>query len=220
MPSSTCFLPDDYLERKHNRHANVVCAALFLIVMMAIGSTLVMSQQALHTASLDHAVAEKAYTEAAERVVHVRLMQDEQRRMSRRARDAASMLEKIPRSAVLAEVTNALPPGVTIVAFDLDTVDAPPANDATGLPQVSLRITGTGDSEVQVSQFVNTLSRSKILKNVNLRGALPVIADVHQMADDGLARKFTVDMALDPNAPATIAAEPKVVTTAVELKPE
>ncbi|CAN5478054.1 hypothetical protein BH10PLA1_BH10PLA1_19170 [soil metagenome] len=215
-----CFLPEDYVERRSNRRANTICAALFIIVMLAIGSALVLSEQSLRVAVTEHTLLEKTYAAAATRVDQVRQMQDEQRLMVRRARDSASIVDKVPRSVVLAEVTNALPPGVTLVAFNLDSVNAPQPAGQSPTPLVTLRIVGTGESDVQVSQFVNTLTRSKILKDVNLRASQPATVDDKHPTTDSVARRFTVDMALDPKAATIIAQEPKLSTTAIELKPE
>ena len=36
-PNDLSFLPDDYLENKAQRRANVICAILFLVTMVTIG---------------------------------------------------------------------------------------------------------------------------------------------------------------------------------------
>lgn len=52
------------------------------------------------------------------------------------------------------------------------------------------------DTDLQVAQFMNKLSRSRFLKDVNL-----VITDVFQYADEKL-RKFQIEAAVNPDAEA------------------
>src|SRR5207248_9374837 len=55
-------------------------------------------------------------------------MQEKQRTMAHQAELTASLLEKVPRSFVLAELTNGMPPGVSLLDFQLD------AHVASGAP--------------------------------------------------------------------------------------
>jgi Tfp pilus assembly protein PilN len=120
-PNQLSFLPDDYLERKAQRRTNVICAGLFLIVMIAIGSAFTVSERSTRDIDQRHDAKEREFTAEARRIQQAEKMQEKQRTMSRQAELAASLLEKVPRSFLLAEFTNALPPGASLVDFVMES---------------------------------------------------------------------------------------------------
>src|SRR5205807_560984 len=134
------------------------------------------------------------YAEAARPIEQFKRMQDQQRKMEMQAALSASLLEKVPRSYLLAEVTNSLPPSMSLIDFVLEAKlrSAPPAAQnyktifeqkkaeieaakfaAAGANQpkaydVYLKVTGVAETDVQVAAFMNQLARSKLLRDVNL----------------------------------------------------
>lgn len=243
-PSQLSFLPDDYLERKAARRANAICAVLFLAVMGGIGSGFTLSEKATKRVNAEYAQVEEQYLAEAKRLDQVRQMQEKQKRMAHQAELSASLLERVPRSYLLAEFTNALPAGVSLMDFVMDSrvrVTAPAATEAgktayemkkaqrqaavTGKPaaapggaepkayDVSMKLTGVAHNDIQVAQYLSRLSRSPLLKDVNL-----IVTEEHNVGGDRL-RKFQIEMMLSPTAQvqATVAVEAEQ-TTAVEVK--
>lgn len=222
-PSQLSFLPDDYLARKAQRRANVVCAGLFVVVMAAMGSAFTLSERSIREVEGQHAEVDRQYADAARRIEQVRKMQEKQRQMAQQAELTASLLEKVPRTFILAEVTNSLPSGVSLLDFALDAKrrNAPPPTAAAKtifeqkqqeiekekaakkaaeaqlrprLYDVTMKLTGVADTDVQVAQFISKLNRSPLFKDVNL-----LISD--QFDRDGQAlRKFQIELLLVPDA--------------------
>jgi Tfp pilus assembly protein PilN len=205
------FLPDNYLVNKSRRRANLICAGLFLIVVVAIGAAYALTNRSLHNIEREHDAVQRQYADAANRIEQVKQLEQKQQIISRQAELAASLLEKVPRSNLLAEITNALPPGVSLVDLSLASRDrpAPPPPprdpDATvgsekknepqpKLYDISLNLTGVAADDVQVAQFIRNLSSSKLLKDVNL-----VVVDQDKIGDDPI-RKFQLNMMINPNA--------------------
>src|SRR5436190_3136716 len=171
-PNELSFLPDDYLERKRQRRTNVICAILFALVMGTIGTTFSFSERSLRAVEKQHATIENEYAEAAKRIEQVQQLLTKQRTMTRQAEITASLLEKVPRSNILAEVTNALPSGVSLTDFVLESKkrQAPPpaakstfevkstapdvAKPAPEAPAVDvfMRVGGLAATDVQVAQ--------------------------------------------------------------------
>jgi len=76
------------------------------------------------------------YTSAAKRIEQVQQMQDKQRKMAQQAELTAGLLEKVPRSFILAELTNGIPEGVSLLDFRLDSIvqsGPPPKPKSSGL---------------------------------------------------------------------------------------
>lgn len=222
-PNQLSFLPDDYLERKAQRRANLVCATLFLVVTAGIGTSFALAERSLKRVEQRAAAIDQQYADAAKRIEQVQRMQERQRTMARQADLTAQLLEKIPRSFLLAEITNALPAGVSLLDLQLDSklrkpkVQPTPAG-ATAAEQrrlarerknqppvpeakqydVTVRITGIAYTDVQVARYITALNASRALRDVNL-----VVSETLEPKEkDGgeVMRKFSLDMTLDTDA--------------------
>jgi hypothetical protein len=212
-PEQISFLPEDYLDHKAQRRTNVICAVLAGIVMAAIGSAFSLTEKVNQQAEIQHAKVEQEYTEAAKQIQQFQELGREESKMAKQAELAASLLEKIPRSIVLAEVTNSVPTGVSLVDIALDSkrrVSAAPPTDAAkaaaaaAIPEpiaydVTLGITGIAANDVQVAEFIHRLGMIPMFEDVNL-----VISDEFTQDDQKLKlRKFEVTMTLDNDADLT-----------------
>lgn len=214
-PNQLSFLPDDYLEKKAQRRSNLICAGLFVVVMSAIGAAFTFSERTIRRVEAQHAEIEKEYADAARRIQQVQKMQEKQRHMAQQAELTASLLEKIPRTFLLAELTNALPAGTSLIDFNLESKRraAPVAEAKTAFEQrkakkteekqpetaqprvydVNMKLTGMAETDVQVAQYITRLNRSPLLKDVNL-----VISDQFNREGRNL-RKFQIELSLMPD---------------------
>jgi Tfp pilus assembly protein PilN len=237
-PNQLSFLPDDYLERKAQRRANLVCATLFLLVSVGIGTSFALAERSLKRVEQRAAETDQQYAEAAKRIQQVQQMQERQRTMARQAELTAQLLEKIPRSFLLAEITNALPAGVSLLDLQLDSKLRKPKAEtvpvgATAAEQrrlarekrnqpstpeakqydVTVRITGIAYTDVQVARYITSLNASRVLRDVNL-----VVSETLEPKEkDGgeVMRKFSLDMTLDTDAAQSIDNRPGTPAGAV-----
>jgi Tfp pilus assembly protein PilN len=209
-PNQLSFLPDDYLDRKAQRRTNVICAILAAIVMGAIGSAFSLTERMVAAAEKRHSAIEQQYADAARQIQEVRDMEMKQRKMARQADLAASLLEKIPRSIILAEVTNALPTDVSMLQFNLDSrrISAPqqPQDKAAAdgllstdpiVYDITLDVYGIASNDVQVAEFIHRLNHSPLFKDVNL-----VVSD-ELIKNEQKLRHFQVEMSLNNDADVT-----------------
>jgi Tfp pilus assembly protein PilN len=239
-PNQLSFLPDDYLARKAQRRTNIFCGVLFTVVMTAIGVTFSITEKKVHEVERQHDTVETQYAEAAKRIEQVQQLQAKQRQMAHQAELTSSLLEKVPRSFVLAEITNALPAGVSLVDFAMDSkvhqAPAPPPKPTfetrpTGPGQppkaepvmeaktydVTMKLTGLANTDVQVAQFISKLNGSPLFRDVNL-----VVTEVYQLpnnagiqTNEAVMRRFQIELSMNPNADVQLKDQPK--TAAVEL---
>lgn len=232
-PNELSFLPDDYLARKASRRANALCAGLSVIVMGGIASTFWVTERSMHGVEARAANVDKQFTDAARSIDQVNKMKAQQRKIVRQAELAASLVEKVPRSNLLAEFTNALPAGTSLLDFSLEsrTRVTAPANPAdrhktpapgaapAGPPQpepvkydVYLKLTGIADTDVQVAQFMSKLNESRLVTDVRL-----MISDTYKQKDREM-RRFVIEMLQNPGAEVKEESKLKTSTAAVELK--
>jgi Tfp pilus assembly protein PilN len=184
------FLPDDYLERKARRRANILCGVLAVIVLGVIVSAFQYMEKITKAVDAKYAAVDQQYTDAARRIEKVNKMRQQQQQVVRRAELAASLVEKVPRSNILAEFTNSLPPGLSLLNLAMESKErasaAPPAMTAfeqkraalegrAANPVVApktydvyLKLEGVAPTDVQVGNFMEKLKRSPLFKDVNL----------------------------------------------------
>ncbi|HRK30211.1 MAG TPA: PilN domain-containing protein [Tepidisphaeraceae bacterium] len=223
-PNQLSFLPDDYLHRKAQRRSNVICAGLFIVVMTAIGTAFTYSEKSVKAVEQLHNAVEDEYADAARRIQQVQKMQEKQRQMAQKAELTASLLEKVPRTFILAELTNSLPAGVSLLDLAMEAkraaVVVPAANTIyekrkqeidkekaaakareAGLQprvyDVTMKLTGIADTDVQVASYISKLNRSPLFKDVNL-----LISDQFKVdpKSDVSMRKFQIELTLMANA--------------------
>src|SRR6476659_9484829 len=115
------FLPEDYLALKAARRTNVICAVLFIAVIDGIGGFFYVGDQKDRLVNDRYAQMSREIMEKAKRIDQVKQMQEKQKTMAHQAELTSSLLEKVPRSYLLAEITNAMPTGVSLVEFSMDS---------------------------------------------------------------------------------------------------
>ena len=231
-PNQLSFLPDDYLVRKAQRRTNVVCAMLFVVVMSAIGTAFYYTERSLRAVVDENVRVNQEYTEEAKRIEQYKLVEEKQKKIQQQADLTSSLFENVPRSTLLAEFTNALPSGVYLLDLNLDSkprqraavvaktmyeqkkaqLEAKKAAPEPKQFDVALKLTGVAQTDVQVAQFINKLSHSKLLRDVNL-----VIVEEYNVEGEK-ARKFQLDMALSRDAEIEPATRPVTKTAAIEVE--
>jgi Tfp pilus assembly protein PilN len=192
-----------------------------------VGSAFTISENATKAIDKQYNKIEEQYVSEARRIEQVRQMHEKQQRMARQAELTASLLEKVRRSDILAEITNCMSPGISLLEFNMDSKPRQKGNAGNApamtayemkklarekqrndgvkeeketeakVYDVFLKVTGTAYNDGQVAQYIARLSKSKLLKDVNLS-----VSDEYVQGDDKL-RKFQIEMMLDPDADVT-----------------
>ena len=237
-PNQLSFLPDDYLERKASRRANLVCGTLSLLVIGAIGSAFYLKERAMRDTNARAAEVEKDYATASARIEQVQTLHAKQRQIVQHAELAAALVERIPRSNILAEFTNSMPPGASLLELTMDSRPrSTPVPIGTAFEQkraaleakqkgtsaapeapkldVFLKIVGVAETDVQVSDFIAKLNDSRFLKDVNL-----VVSESH-VVDKVTMRRFQIEMMLNPDAEVrAVPSDGKTAAVEVDARPE
>jgi Tfp pilus assembly protein PilN len=239
-PNQLSFLPDDYLERKARRRANILCGVLAVIVLGVIVTAFQYQEKITKAVDAKEASVEQQYTDAARRIEKVNQMRAQQQQVVRRAELAASLVEKVPRSNVLAEFTNSLPPGLSLLNMAMESKErsgaAPPAMTAfeqkraalegrtanaavaPKIYDVYLKLEGVASTDVQVGDFMEKLKRSPLFKDVNLIYTEEMKQNAGQQTSgrtstkDEILRKFQIELMLNPNAEVVNPANPNTKT--------
>jgi hypothetical protein len=221
-PNELSFLPEDYIEKKYTRRANIVCAALLILAIGGVAFVFSLLRGINTRVEAAFADVDNRYLDAARKIEQVKRMHEKQREVVHHAELAASLVEKVPRSNILAEITNALPVGVSLLDVIMHSTlkqdaSAPASSfaqhkaaqeqdaNAVQAPRYDVKITLTGiaKDDVQVASLMSHLSHTSLFSGVNL-----VISDVYQdtQADRNkdtkapTLRRWQIEMMLSPQA--------------------
>ena len=224
-PNELSFLPDDYLDRKQRRRTNAICAVLFCIVISSIGGAFTVTEKSMREIEKQATEVDMQYTGAAKRIEQYTQMEEKQRTMQHQAELTASLLEKVPRTKILAKITNGIPTGVSLLDFAMSSSLNTNAAKAAAAPKtafelkkaevdsargvvnalasqprvydVTIKLTGVAPNDGQVAKFITKLGSSSLFKDVNL-----VFTDEFVAGDkENKLRKFAIEMSVNPNAP-------------------
>ncbi|MHC4638707.1 MAG: PilN domain-containing protein [Planctomycetota bacterium] len=192
------FVPDDYVQSSESRRTNVMYIVLFTIVMAGlIGSFLTIKVRQKAVIAKGRLVNEK-FTQAQEAIKQFEELQARRQKMMETALTTAELLEPIPRSVLLASITNNLPPGVSLLKLKVVQKESKPVSntiknnmakkmeskydaakakkEADKLAEeiqkiftvINIEIEGIAPTDLQVASFIKSLTISSLLENVAL----------------------------------------------------
>ncbi len=186
------FIPDDYIQNNESRRVNLICIALLAIILIAIGGAfgaIKMRQHALNSreAAIDVELAKKKV-----QVITVDKLQKQRNTMWSAAITTVELIEPVPKSVVLASLTNNLPKGVSLTRLNMvqkeraaNSQRKPAENkyqaiqdkekaaseknvSKENLLETRIEIEGVAPSDIEVASYIEQLSRSILLSDVAL----------------------------------------------------
>ena len=211
-------LPEDYVARRAQKRANVFCTVLFAVVMGGVVAAAVVSERQYRNTRLVSERVNQAYAEAADLIKQLRQLENTRQKLLAKAKLTAGLLERVPRSYLLATVTEALPEGASLTRFELKTRRqvtvrrAPAAKTryqvaaakraakakgkvkATGGMSVGITVVGLAGTDVQVAKFIAAMARCPLMETVDL------VYSQQKKQGSALVREFRVDVQLKPDA--------------------
>jgi hypothetical protein len=214
-PRDMSFLPEDYLEKRAQRRTNAISLALFIVVMgSVVAAYYVTNEKRREVQNLQQHVNSQ-FERAREQLNKLNDLQAKKDHMVRKARVTSVLIERVPRSIILSEMTNKMPTNLSLVEMDLETRVVRQAQAPTRLEQeknrraaqpggpqqqaapevplteVTIRLIGIAPTDVEVSEFMSSLNLCPLFDNVNL------IASEQAVIDNQVMRRFRLEMTLD-----------------------
>ena len=121
------FLPEDYIQRRNELRTNVLSVTLFILVTLGVvGAFLVTNRQWNEVKDFQQAINVR-YTQAAQDIELLKKLEDTKAQNEYKAKLTTSLIEKVPRSILLAELINRMPDqmGLTSILLESERVDRP-----------------------------------------------------------------------------------------------
>jgi len=186
------FVPDDYVQSSESQRTNLMCLILLAVVMTALGGLFVSIK--IRQSVLSHEVAriDAKMAQEQEDLKKLGELQAKQKEMMKTALTTTQLFEPVPRSVLLASLTNSLPAGVSLLRLYMEQKEVKQANQPTtnkyqtakankarqrqaqqtGLAEnpseTHIDIGGIAPSDLQVAEYIERLSSSSLLRNVAL----------------------------------------------------
>jgi Tfp pilus assembly protein PilN len=186
------FVPDDYVQQRQSSRANILYLMMLMAMLGAIGVTFGFIKMRQHRVNAELAQLEARMQQTQQQMAELDRLEKQRVNMMKTMVMTAELLEPIPRSVVLAGLTNNLPAGVSLVEFKLEekeiTVSKPapakaactsqyqaksaaakeePAKSETRV-ETNFEIRGIAPSDIQVAAFIANLSNSILFDQVAL----------------------------------------------------
>lgn len=209
--STINLLPDDYLQRRRQHRGNMICAVLFGVVIVSICTAAVVSEQNTRRTRQVCDRMSASYADAAKLIDEVHLLEKQKANMLDRAKRSAALMERMPRSYLLAMMTNALPDGTSLksVRMVIQVVSENEGNKpktkaaavkgspASKVPRlaVALSVTGKADTDVQVARFIARLAAHPLTDVVDLSYSKESAGQ-----EDKGTREFQLSVVFKPDA--------------------
>ncbi|MCK5172385.1 MAG: hypothetical protein KAR47_03285, partial [Planctomycetes bacterium] len=113
------FVPNDYIQERESSKANFLCLVLFAALMGAIGVTFSIIKMKQKVVRSELAAVNARMTQAAQQISQLDELKTKGKAMMKTMVLTAELLEPIPKSVILACLTNNLPGGVSLLELEL-----------------------------------------------------------------------------------------------------
>jgi len=231
MMKNASFLPEDYVEQRAQRRANVLCLLLFLAVMCGIAGAVFVSERDYKQAVSVQMDVNQRFEEAARRIDQLDQLQQRREEMVRKAQVTSNLVERVPRTLILSELINNMPANVSLLKLDLSTkvikartmattaleqqrqdqakaVAAPEMDEM----EVSLDVVGVAPTDLHVAQFMTSLGKGAMFRDLNLAYSEETTIEGTKL------RSFRIEMKLSPDIDMQ-KIEPKLVKRELKQNP-
>ena len=184
------FVPDDYVQNNESRRTNIMYLVLFGVVMIALCGSFMTIKIRQRACGIKEKLVNTKMGKIQEAIKQFEELQTKRGEMMRTALTTSGLIEPVPRSVLLASLTNNLPQGVSLLKLSLVQKNAgllPHQNPTTKykatqtqkgaddsqaslekLLDTNIDIEGMAPSDLQVAEYIERLSNSMLLDNVAL----------------------------------------------------
>jgi len=213
---SKSFLPDEYGAAKGESKANFLAVLLFSVVMFGVVSAFLMTNRRWEAVKSEQRRVEALYADEAQKIEQLKALEKSREDMIRRLEITNILVEKVPRSVLLDEISRLAPEGLTFMEIELDSkrLAAPVAAALTGnnkdteVPaepklrapkfEYNLSIIGVARSNSEIADYLTSLQGSALLRRVELEYIRSTIEQ------DTPMRKFKIGAVIPPDADASV----------------
>jgi Tfp pilus assembly protein PilN len=189
------FLPADYVQRKTELRNNIITLTLFALAMGVVAVTFFMKDMEWRKVRDQYVAVNEAYEAEGQKIEQLKQLEAQRAQMMEKAQITSALVERIPRWAVLGEIHLRMPRTMWLETFEVKSTRND-AGASQGLPltrpagvqsltdgaaaaaaekkivppsfSYQMTILGSAERNNDVADFLTSLKRSPIFKNVEL----------------------------------------------------
>jgi Tfp pilus assembly protein PilN len=188
------FVPDDYVQGKESHRTNFLYLILFAVViagLVGIFVTIKVRQRGLNSKELK---INEQMAKAQESIAQLEQLQSKRKTMMKTALTTSELIEPVPRSVLVACLTNNLPPGASLL--ELTVVQKEPSNQRYNRQTMNKYQSAKSNKPADNSNS-EEISKEKLLQTyINIEGIAPSDFDVATYIERLNASKLVDDVAL------------------------
>ncbi len=199
------FVPDDYVQSNESRRTNLMYLVLLMVVMMVFGGSFMIIKIRQRTCNAKEKLVNTRLGRIQDDIKQFEELQTKRKAMMKTALTTTELLEPVPRSVLLASLTNNLPSGVSLLRLNLvqkepsrtsqaatskyQAAQVKKTADQSKVPlekllETHIDIGGIAPSDLQVAAYIEQLSNSSLLDNVAL------VESKEHKTEEGTFRQF------------------------------
>lgn len=129
-PTAQSFLPEDYLQKKAERRAIGIALFLFLVVGFGVVAAFFVTYRQWSTVKAQQEDINREYADQTRKIEQLKVLEAQKAEMMEKAEVTTALIEKVPRSILLAELINRMPKQLTLTEMAIKSkriVEAPKA---------------------------------------------------------------------------------------------
>ncbi|AQT69574.1 hypothetical protein STSP2_02767 [Anaerohalosphaera lusitana] len=186
------FVPTDYIEQKESSRANLLCLVLFAAIMGGVIATFSIIKVRQKAVSADLEEINSKLVTAQKQIAQLEEISTKKKSMMKTAVMTAELIEPVPKSVLLACLTNNLPSSVSLLELEVEAEEVTVKQAASAKESKTqyqkaakkakakaktivkkvinnkLEITGVAPSDIEVANYIASLTDSILLDRVGL----------------------------------------------------
>ena len=213
------FVPNEYIQQRQSSRANFMYLVLFMVLMGALAITFSIIKVRERSVKSSLAVVEAKMVEAHGQIAQLEELQVKGKAMMATMGMAAELLEPVPKSVILACLTNNIPSGVSLLELKVTAkkTKAPVSRTASAsqyqaataaantsptvskekLLETHIEIKGIAPSDIEVANYIARLGGSVLLETVAL------VESKERKIDNTKFREFKLTAVVRPDVQLT-----------------
>ena len=236
----TNFLPDDYLRRRDIRRANWMCLGIAAGALLLLGAVVAFVFIRSWSMTGMRSLEELQYQVASRQIDDLKQLEERKTSLLHKVELSAALLERVPRSNVLARLTNHLPEHTSLTSMTMqlevmkmkpkkaDAGDTPsaggkPATGAAGKTQprvvtakrLRFRLDGLAETDVEVAEYISRLHADPLFANVDLQ-----FSEAFPYQPDVTMRRFQMSLLLSEDAEKVLGSPAAEAPSVAESAPD
>lgn len=218
------FLPEDYLVKKAERRSVLISLFLFVVVALGVVGAFLVTNRQWNGVRTRQEEINREYAIETAKIDQLKQLEQQKSEMLQKAEITTALIEKVPRSIMLAELINRMPKQMTMTELNmkstrvveaakpvpqnqLGTVTAQslaaqgpkPVEPPKPMPPkfvFKIELTGLSASDDDIADYHSALLQCPLLDQVEMLSSVEIIVDEVSM------RKFRIDATIKASADA------------------